>query len=120
LITIAFLITVEWPWLNNDRTVPDLPHLIVVPGTLMAQWEHELKVFFQPKKVDILKYTGGPLQHEQFWDPVCGPFSMSKHDDHHKIILATHSVRKLTLHLSLAHCSVGTASRLQDMLHAQK
>ena len=79
------------PYLGGEKEIPNYPHLILAPGTLIAQWEHELKVFFLPRKVDILTYTGKKAEHQEFWGDT-GPFKTSKHDDHQKIILASHSV----------------------------
>jgi len=33
--------------------VPNRPHLLVVPNSLVLQWTRELKTFFNPKQVEI-------------------------------------------------------------------
>ena len=72
-----------------------MPHLIVVPGTLVSQWEQELKVAFQPNYVDILVYGAGLAQHEYFWSDT-GPYKQAKHSASSRIILASHSVSVVT------------------------
>ncbi|GLB33117.1 putative helicase [Lyophyllum shimeji] len=84
------IIRKENPYLGAHATVPDLPHLIIVPGTLLSQWETELKVVLKPKSFDILMYGTGKAAHEQFWAPN-GPFHTSKHKPSHRIIVASHS-----------------------------
>ncbi|PPQ93015.1 hypothetical protein CVT25_006099 [Psilocybe cyanescens] len=77
------------PFLGNSSTLPRLPSLILVPGTLIAQWETELKTIFKRGSVDILVYGTSKIQRIQFWDPK-GPFHTSKNDVN-KIIIAPHS-----------------------------
>jgi len=78
------------PFLAEHDVVPQLPHLIIVPGTIQTQWEVELKAVFLPQSVDILIYKGGKAR-ESFWSPD-GPFYSSKHKLGSRIIIATHSV----------------------------
>ncbi|KAF9442094.1 P-loop containing nucleoside triphosphate hydrolase protein [Macrolepiota fuliginosa MF-IS2] len=78
------------PFFGGRSKVPSLPHLILCPGTLVAQWASELKTLFLPWSVDIGVYdsqTDGPW----FWGPD-GPPRTFKHAKHHRIIIATHSV----------------------------
>ncbi|KXN82140.1 SWI/SNF-related matrix-associated actin-dependent regulator [Leucoagaricus sp. SymC.cos] len=58
-------------YLKGHKTIPSLPHLIICPGTLVGQWESELKTLFRRKS---------------------GPFQKSNHDPYNRIILASHSV----------------------------
>lgn len=65
-----------------------LPHLIICPGTLRAQWLSEIKMIFRPKSVDILIYDHGD---RLFWAP-SGTFNSSKLALHNRIVIATQSV----------------------------
>jgi hypothetical protein len=87
------------PYLGESKVILDLPHLIVVPGTILGQWEDEIKVLFKPKSFDILLYGTGKAVHDQFW-AVDGPFYTSKHKPRNKIILASHSVSHAPLCIS--------------------
>ncbi|KAF9443968.1 hypothetical protein P691DRAFT_808051 [Macrolepiota fuliginosa MF-IS2] len=78
------------PWLGDAKRIPSLPHIILCPGTLIAQWVHELKVLFLPKSVDILVYDG-QTNGMAFWGP-SGPLQRSNHLPHNIIIVASHSV----------------------------
>ena len=57
----------EQPYLCEEKEIPNGPHLILTSGTLIAQWEHKLKVFFLPRKVNILTYMGKKAEHKAFW-----------------------------------------------------
>lgn len=78
-------------FLGGADKIPSLPHLILCPGTLSAQWIHELKVLFLPKSVDIIPYDS-QTDSKIFWGPH-GPLHRSKHEPHNRIIIASHSVR---------------------------
>jgi TATA-binding protein-associated factor len=77
----------EKPYLSDKIQIDSLPHLIICPGTLRAQWIAELKTLFMPKSVDILIYEGG----SKFWSDE-GTFGISKQSAHNRIIVMTHSV----------------------------
>jgi SNF2 family DNA or RNA helicase len=81
---------VERPFLGNKEKFLSLPHLIVCPGTLVAQWVSELKVFLQPKSVDIFVYDG-QTNGDDFWT-ASGLMHLSKHQPHSRIIVASHAV----------------------------
>lgn len=85
-------IIVKSPYLGTCNPLPELPHLIVVPGTLLSQWEGELKTVFKRGTVDILVYGTRKAARERFWAPD-GPFHASKHVSN-KIIIASHSVSR--------------------------
>jgi SNF2 family DNA or RNA helicase len=84
--------TDERPFLQGSTQVPSFPHLIVAPGTLRAQWIHEVKVLFRPKSVDILLYDSPKSGNSDFWNS-SGPFHSSKQTPANIIIVTTHSVR---------------------------
>lgn len=85
-------IPVERPFLGDKDKFPSHPHLILCPGTLVAQWVSELKVFLQPKSVDIFIYDS-QTKGTDFWGP-SGPMRLSKHQQHNRIIVASHAVRR--------------------------
>ena len=80
--------------LLGGKPVQALPHLIVIPGTLRAQWIHELETLFIPKSVDILVYNYLKKGNESFWGKG-SQFSESIHGAQNKIIVATHLVNCL-------------------------
>jgi TATA-binding protein-associated factor len=82
------------PFFLGLREVPSLPHLILCPGTLVVQWINELKVFFLPRSVDILVYDS-KVDGTHFWGP-SGPLHSSVHEPYHRIVIATHSVSKIS------------------------
>ncbi|KAF9033680.1 hypothetical protein BDP27DRAFT_1374971 [Rhodocollybia butyracea] len=81
----------SFPYLQDTKIVPALPHLIIMPGTLRSQWLQELKTLFLPKSIDIFQYDCPKSGNPGFWDPT-GPFHSSKHQLQNRIILVTHSV----------------------------
>jgi TATA-binding protein-associated factor len=82
---------VQNPYLGEIKSLPLLPHLIVVPGTILGQWESELRVIFKPGTVDIFVYESGKDAQEKFWDS-SSAFSKSLHSAN-RIVIASHSVR---------------------------
>lgn len=93
LIYIYFL-TETLPYLGEERSLPNLPHLVIVPGTLLSQWEAELKTLFKPKCFKILMYAGGvgKALREEFWSEG-GPFhSTSQKLASNVVVVASHSV----------------------------
>jgi TATA-binding protein-associated factor len=80
------------PYLGSDKTLPNSPHLIVVPGTLLSQWEAELKTLFNPKYFKVLLYGTGKAVHDSFWSED-GPFHNTKEQVcANVVIVASHSV----------------------------
>ncbi|KAJ3557756.1 hypothetical protein NP233_g11663 [Leucocoprinus birnbaumii] len=79
----------ELPYLRDMKTVPRHPHLILCPGTLIAQWVSELKTLFIYRTVDIFVYDG-QSSGKDFWSPT-GPLYSSNHDPENRIIVASHS-----------------------------
>lgn len=79
------------PYLGENNKIPSYPHLIVVAGTLLSQWESELKILIKPQSFDIFIYGSGKRYHENFWSPT-GPFHSSKHPMSNRIIIASYTV----------------------------
>lgn len=94
-LPINFLPLEKLPYLKDADSTPRLPHLIIVPGTLRAQWLHELETLLIPKSVDILLYESKQAGNSSFWEP-SGPFHSSRQSPENKIIVTTHSVRQLS------------------------
>lgn len=89
---MSVLFSEQNPYFGKTKKFDDLPHLILVPGTVLNQWEAEAKVLLRPKSFDILMYGIGKGVHEVFWSAE-GDFRLSKHKPRHRIIIASHSVR---------------------------
>ncbi|RXW14683.1 hypothetical protein EST38_g11168 [Candolleomyces aberdarensis] len=77
-------------YLKGSKTVPSLPHLVVVPGTLIRQWEHEIQCFFKKGSVDIFIYGTRFADHEVFWSQD-GVVYSSNQPPSHRIILTSQS-----------------------------
>ena len=96
------------PFLAGCKEIPRLPHLILVPGTLISQWLDELYTLYAPGSVDVFVYPSSVQEQELFWAPD-GPFYSSRHEMSNRIILAPHSVRSsltfLLFHTELCLCA---------------
>jgi len=78
------------PFLSEYKELPKLSHLILIPGTLLAQWKKGLKTMFKPRSFDILEYFAGKAQQENY----------SSISGANLIIVAPHSV-SLTVNVEL-------------------
>ncbi|THU90177.1 hypothetical protein K435DRAFT_864524 [Dendrothele bispora CBS 962.96] len=78
------------PYLKGKDHAPSLPHVIVCPGTLRAQWIQEIKMLFISKSVDILIYDCPRSGNPDFWGPD-GELVRCKHSSRNIIIITTHS-----------------------------
>lgn len=78
-------------FLKGKNAIQPLPHLIIMPGTLRAQWAHELQSLFRPHSIDILLYDSTKTGNPGFWAPE-GPFHSSKQQPQNIVILMAHSV----------------------------
>lgn len=85
------MMLVSKPYLGKNETLPCYPHLIVVAGTLLSQWESELKILIKPQAFDIFTYPSGKKFHKNFWSPK-GPFHSSNHPMSNRIIIASYTV----------------------------
>jgi hypothetical protein len=84
--------TGRYPYFGESKIIPNLPHLIIIPGTILKQWESEIKTALNPKAFDLFIYKTGKDFRLKFWSKT-GPFALSNQPAANKIILATHSVR---------------------------
>jgi len=76
--------------------IPNEPHLLVVPNSLVSQWHRELKTFFCPHSVDIFRVPSVQKTLKQFWEK----FDESKHDPIFRIAIIPHSVSTLFQYLT--------------------
>ncbi|KAG2124639.1 hypothetical protein DEU56DRAFT_916989 [Suillus clintonianus] len=79
----------ERPFFAGQATIPSLPHVIVVPNSLVGQWYAELRTFFAPKAVEIYEYPTAEKQFRAFWT---GDWATSKTPLVNRVILVSHSV----------------------------
>jgi TATA-binding protein-associated factor len=74
--------------------IPDLPHLILVPGTTQLQWIDELKIFFRPKAIEIYEYPIKTKDQIKFFDGPNSGWSKSAMPFRHRVIVVAHAVRR--------------------------
>jgi hypothetical protein len=107
----AFSVTAGCPYLGESGSIPNAPHLIIVPGTVLSQWASEIRIFLNPKAFDLFMYQTGEQFRKDFWSD-SGPFAQSKQPRANKIILAPHSVCQLPFLFYLeTYCSARHSSR---------
>lgn len=90
-------ITAKNPYLGECKAIPNKSHLILVPGTILGQWQLEVKTALNPKAFDLFVYTTGQAFRNEFWSDE-GPFAKSRQQPVNKVILASHSVCHRHLH----------------------
>lgn len=79
--------------MRDNKGLENLPHLILVPGTLCSQWEVEIKSIIMGHTFTILLYGTGKAQHDHFW-AADGPYHTAKLSGANIIIIASHSVSR--------------------------
>ena len=89
----------ERPYLKEEKQIPHLPHLVVVPGTLLSQWIDEIRTLFAPKGIDILTYPMGKDERQFFWGPN-GPVAVANHSLSSIVIFVTQSVSEFDAYSS--------------------
>jgi len=97
---------------THDNKVPDSPHLIVVPTSLIEQWIREIKVFFDKKKVEIYQLPGTEEEIESFFLDVQSPWVKSETPMPLRIVLITHSVSQSVTMSLLANSHVQSFASL--------
>ncbi|KAF8318839.1 SNF2 family N-terminal domain-containing protein [Cantharellus anzutake] len=75
ILGMAFL-HCNQPYLSGHSEVPNWPHLIIVPNTLVPQWKHSLTCWLKPASADVLVYAEGKQARNEFWAPN-GPYESS-------------------------------------------
>jgi hypothetical protein len=73
--------------------VPDLPHAIVIPNSLVDQWRRELKTFFKAHSLDIFQLPTVATELQKYFTAPDGPWKKSHHPLMFRIVLIPHSVR---------------------------
>ncbi|KAJ3550426.1 hypothetical protein NMY22_g497 [Coprinellus aureogranulatus] len=77
------------PLLGNLDRVPSLPTLILVPECLLSQCQRHVQLAMKGGTVDTLVYPGDYNKRRLFWQED-GPFQLSAHPPHARIIVSTH------------------------------
>ncbi|KAF8668495.1 hypothetical protein AX14_006173 [Amanita brunnescens Koide BX004] len=73
--------------------VPNAPHAIIVPNSLIDQWRRELKVFFKPNVIDIFVLPTQAAKLQKFFqEDKDGSWMRSRHEKIRRIVLIPHSV----------------------------
>lgn len=83
--------SVSQPYLGASKDIPDLPSIILVPGTLGRQWVRELHVLFKPGFVKVFVYPSSPAARTKFWAKN-GPYYSCDVPARNRIIVANQSV----------------------------
>ncbi|TFK60422.1 P-loop containing nucleoside triphosphate hydrolase protein [Pluteus cervinus] len=71
------------PYFMGRGPVPNLPHLLVLPLSLVGQWISELRTFFKPKEIDIFDLSGNDKEVEKS----LADLALSKHEPVFRIVL---------------------------------
>ncbi|KAG1727539.1 P-loop containing nucleoside triphosphate hydrolase protein [Suillus lakei] len=77
------------PFFVGQTSIPDLPHIIIVPNSLLSQWTSELRTFFAAKTIEIYQFPTALKDFASFWT---GAWATSKMPFINRIILVTHSM----------------------------
>jgi SNF2 family DNA or RNA helicase len=72
--------------------VPDAPHAIIVPNSLVDQWRRELKVFFKPNVIDIFVLPNKATSLRNYFNEKEGAWTKSIHAKICRVVLIPHSV----------------------------
>ncbi|KIM38289.1 hypothetical protein M413DRAFT_12967 [Hebeloma cylindrosporum] len=78
---------------QTKEKIPDSPHLIVVPTSLMEQWIREIKVFFSKKSIDYYQLPGTEAEIETFFTDPKSAWCQSKTPMPFRIVLITQSMQ---------------------------
>jgi SNF2 family DNA or RNA helicase len=70
--------------------VPNAPHAIIVPNSLIDQWRREFKVFFKPHVIDIFVLPTQAAKLRNFFTE--SSWVKSRHEQIRRIVLVPHSV----------------------------
>ncbi|KIJ57836.1 hypothetical protein HYDPIDRAFT_34751, partial [Hydnomerulius pinastri MD-312] len=82
-------ILAQFPYFAGSNDIPNLPHIIVVPNSLVGQWNSELLTFFAPNAIEIYRYPTASKEFGPFWE---GDWRSSKVPLINRVILVSHSV----------------------------
>jgi SNF2 family DNA or RNA helicase len=76
--------------------VPNLPHLLIVPNAVLAQWHRELRTFFKPKSLEVHIVMGNEREVDDFFSSA---WKDSQTPMIFRVVLIQHSVCNLNLKL---------------------
>jgi SNF2-related domain len=82
------------PYFAGKGPVPDLPHLIIVPGSVLQQWQMEIKKFFTPESVDVFVLPTAKDTATKLWTD---SWAKSVQPMYRCIVIMAHLVRLLFL-----------------------
>ncbi|KAK2464152.1 hypothetical protein APHAL10511_003845 [Amanita phalloides] len=83
----------DLPSFMGKGGVPNAPHAIIVPNSLVGQWRRELKTFFKPNVIDIFILPTQKVKLPQYFEASNeGAWMKSKHEMIRRIVLVPHSV----------------------------
>lgn len=72
--------------------VPNLPHAIVIPNSLVDQWRRELKTFFMPHSLDIFQLPTAATELHTYFTAPDSVWKKAHHEPIFRIVLIPHSV----------------------------
>ncbi|KAJ8474911.1 hypothetical protein ONZ45_g15788 [Pleurotus djamor] len=107
------------PYFMGKGPVPDAPHLIVVPLSLMAQWHKELRTFFKDGAVDIFRLPLATGDVRKFFNHPKGAWKRSEQKMHKRIVICAQSTFT-TLTSKSYNCARGAASIPVDRPRVRK
>jgi hypothetical protein len=88
-LTCHLSLIADRPFFAGQALIPNLPHVIIVPNSLVNQWYSELRTFYAPGTIEIYRYPSAEAEFGDFWG---GHWATSNTPLIHRIILVTHSV----------------------------
>ncbi|KIL63772.1 hypothetical protein M378DRAFT_11866 [Amanita muscaria Koide BX008] len=80
-----------WPSFMGKGKVPDAPHAIIVPNSLVDQWRRELKCFFKPGAIDIFVLPTARVALQDYFKRDNSPWTKSHHTEIFRVVLVPHS-----------------------------
>lgn len=81
------------PWfMGVMENVPDEPHLIVVPLSLVGQWKDELYRFFSRGAIDIFQLPSSLEDVKEFFSDPDGSWLQSQQKMINRVVICAHSV----------------------------
>ncbi|KAM6491331.1 P-loop containing nucleoside triphosphate hydrolase protein [Amanita muscaria] len=80
------------PFFMGTAGVPNAPHAIIVPNTLINQWRRELKCFFKPHAIDIFVLPTARAALKDYFEDSSSPWKKSNHELVFRVVLVPHSV----------------------------
>ena len=85
------LYCIDTPLFKGEAQIPNRPHILVVPNSVVGQWHLELKRFFFRHAIDIFEIPSNVENAENFF--IEGPWVESTHEDIRKVVICSHTVR---------------------------